>query len=130
VKPVIAPSLILAARILTVVYGVTLIVLAIIPCFEARGFGPSDWILHGLAYGVFGGLLWVSGLGRAGAVQGVVVAIGGAAAFGLMTEFLQLLIPYRSFELRDVVADTAGAAVAVLFGSIILKSSGARWEEP
>ncbi|MEN8164166.1 MAG: VanZ family protein [Acidobacteriota bacterium] len=112
------------------VYGVILIVLAVIPSIEAGGFGPSDRLLHGLAYGVLGGLLWVSGLGRAGAVQRVVVAIGGAAAFGLMTEFLQLLIPYRSFELRDVVADTVGAAVVVLFGLIIPKSLWAGRKEP
>ena len=123
-KPDIAPSLILAARVLTVVYGMILIVLAIIPRIEATGLGPSDWLLHGLAYGAFGGLLLVSGMGRVGAAQGAVMAIGGAAAFGLVTEFLQLLIPYRSFEVRDVVADTAGAAVVVLFGLISLRIRG------
>ena len=36
-----------------------------------------------------------------------------AAAFGLMTETLQLTTPDRSFDLLDVAADTAGSAVAL-----------------
>ena len=85
-----------------------LIVLAVLPRVEGSGVGVSDWILHAVAYGVFGGLLLGSGLGL-----GAVAAVGGAAAFGLATEILQMLIPYRSFELLDVVADAAGAVLVV-----------------
>ena len=116
------------ARVFTVGYGMILIVLAVIPRIDAPGMGPSDWVLHAMAYGVLGGLLFASGLGRGGTVQGVVMAVGGATVFGLATEFLQLLIPYRSFEIRDVVADAVGALVVVLVGCFSLKAAGsARW---
>ncbi len=97
------------ARALTVVYGTILVVLAVIPRVEGGGVGVSDWVLHALAYGVLGGLLLGSGL-----VSGAVMAAGGATAFGLATEFLQMLIPYRSFEILDVVADSVGAFFVIL----------------
>ncbi len=107
-------------RTLTVVYGMILIVLAVLPRVEGGGVGISDWILHAAAYGVFGGLLLGSSLGL-----GAVTAVGGAAAFGLATEFLQMLIPYRSFEILDVVADSAGAFLVVLIVVVGSKVAGA-----
>jgi VanZ family protein len=95
------------ARVLTVLYGTLLIVLAAIPRVEGSGIVVSDWVLHALAYGVFGGLLLRLGLGA-------VMAVGGASGFGLATEFLQMLIPYRSFEILDVVADSVGAFLVIL----------------
>ncbi len=128
VKAGIAPSLILMARVLTVVYGLTLIVLAVIPRVGTPGFGLSDWVLHALAYGGFGGLLLVSYPGGVGTVQGAVVAVAGAGVFGLATEFLQLLIPYRSFEAWDVVADTGGALIVVLMMSLSMNvADTGRW---
>lgn len=120
-----APS---QTRGLTAVYGMFLIVLAVIPRVDAPGVGVSDWILHASAYGVFGGLLLASRFRRIGAVQEAAMAVGGAAGFGFATELLQLLIPYRNFEARDVVADGAGALVVVLIVLFGLKVTGAsRW---
>ncbi len=131
VKAEIAPSLTRMARVLTVVYGLTLIVLAVIPRAGTPGFGLSDWVLHALAYGVFGGLLLASCPCGVGTAQGVVVAVAGAGSFGLATEFLQLLIPYRSFEVWDVVADTGGALIVVsmMWLSLSVWGSG-RWTKP
>ncbi len=120
-----APSLAGKARALTVVYGTILIVLAVIPRFEGTGVGVSDCILHALAYGVFGGLLLFSNLRPAGEDSwiGAVMAVGGATAFGLGTEFLQMLIPYRSFETLDVVADSVGAFLFVLILAVGVKAA-------
>ena len=107
------PSPRLKFQALTLSYGAVLVILAVIPRVEGAGIAVSDWILHGLAYGIFGGLLFGSSLDRnywwaAG------TAVAGAGFFGLATEFLQMLIPYRSFEITDFIADSVGALVVVL----------------
>lgn len=131
VKAGTAPSLIHVARVLTVVYGLVLIVLAVIPRVGASGFGPSDWVLHAFAYGVFGGLLLASCPAGVGTFQGAIVAVAGAGVFGLVTEFLQLLIPYRSFEVWDIVADTGGALIVVSMMWFSLNVAGfGRWTQP
>lgn len=126
-KPSRASSLIVAARILTVFYGVILVILAVLPRIEGHGLGAPDFVLHGVAYGLFGGLLWVSGLDRR--ISGMrlgMAAVGGAALFGLLTEILQFFISYRSFEVADVVADTIGAMVVVLFLVVAFEVLGGR----
>ena len=115
-----APSLVGKARVLTVLYGTILIVLAVIPRVEGAGVGVSDWVLHALAYGLFGGLLLVSSFG-----SGAWLAVGGATALGLATELLQLFVPYRRFEILDVVADSFGAFLVVLILAAGIKVAGA-----
>lgn len=127
-KPPLASSLILAARVFTVVYGVILVVLAVIPSIEGQGFGASDGVLHAVAYGLFGGLLLVSVSGRLSVPRAAMAAVGGASAFGLLTEVLQFLVPYRCFEVLDVVADSIGAIAVVLFLLVSFKVlGGCRW---
>ncbi len=106
-------SLRLRFQALTLVYGAVLIVLAVIPRVEGVGVSVSDWILHAIAYGVLGGLLFGSNHGR-NFWPAAGTAVMGAGFFGLATEFLQMLIPYRSFEIMDVVADLVGAIGVVL----------------
>ncbi len=100
-------------RVLTLVYAIILVVLAVIPRVEGPGFGVSDWILHSTAYGIFGGLVVVSVRDKFKGSGGIVVAWVSAVGFGLGTEFMQLLVPYRSFEFRDVVADGIGALIVI-----------------
>jgi len=101
------------ARGLTAIYSLVLIVLAIIPRVEGPGIGISDSVLHAVAYGVFGGLVLISLRPVLCGLLGGITALVSAVGMGLATEFLQLLVPYRSFEIRDVIADGVGALVVI-----------------
>ena len=118
----------LAARVLTVCYLILLIVLAVIPRIESDGAAPADWVLHSAAYGLLGGILLFSGSRSNSLLSRGALAVGGASGFGLLTEIIQLLVPYRSFELRDLAADTAGA-LAVVLGLLVMFRlvGGQRW---
>lgn len=113
-KAVVGPSLTRVARVLAVIYGLLLIVLAVIPSIDAPGVGISDWVLHAVAYGGFSGLLLLAGLGTFNAV------IGGIG-LGLATEILQSMIPYRRFQLLDLLADSVGAVIVVMIGFVLLR---------
>ncbi len=47
-----------------------------------------------------------------------------AALWGCLDEIHQSFVPYRDVEIGDVVADTAGVALAVLLGEGILRKTG------
>ncbi len=44
--------------------------------------------------------------------------------WGCLDEIHQSFVPYRDVEIGDVVADTAGVALAVLFGEGLLRRAG------
>lgn len=67
-------------------------------------FGFSDWLMHGLGYAVLGFLAVASGLRWP-------VAFVSVTAFGVVLEVVQGVLGYRSFEVTDMLADAAGAAV-------------------
>jgi VanZ family protein len=50
-------------------------------------------------------------------------ALFAAMAFGLFTETLQLFAQARSFDLLDVAADTAGAAIAVVVTYVVARET-------
>lgn len=88
--------------------------------------------LHGPAYGL---LAWfsIAGLLRRGWPSSSALAVGSLFAFmfGCWTETLQISVPGRGLEVRDVVIDTIGiltAAVIVLRQSAVAQSTrkGAR----
>ncbi len=47
-----------------------------------------------------------------------------AVLWGCLDEIHQSFVPFRSVEIGDVVADTAGVALAVIFGESLLKRFG------
>ena len=102
------------ARILAVFFVALLTTLALIPDVGAVGPAPPDWFLHATAYGVFSAILLVA-TGRFRPLDPVAAAaaLGGATLFGVLTEVLQLMVSWRSFELMDILADGCGA---LLFG--------------
>ncbi len=71
-----------------------------------------DWSMHGSTYAVLAFLASESAtcLGVAAAAPW---AAGYAIAHGCLLELLQMLVPTRSAELRDVAADAVGAAIGV-----------------
>jgi VanZ family protein len=71
-----------------------------------------DWTTHGSAYAVVAFLA-----SRSATVLGVTPAApwaaGYAIAHGCLLELLQMLVPTRTAEVRDVAADAVGAAIGV-----------------
>ncbi len=47
-----------------------------------------------------------------------------AVLWGCLDEIHQSFVPYRSIEIGDVLADTAGVVLAVIFGEDILRKTG------
>ena len=76
---------------------------------ELWGF---DKLLHAAEYAVLGMLL-AAALGGEGLAPGRVLpwAVLLASAYGASDEIHQAFVPNRSCDLRDWIADTAGAAV-------------------
>lgn len=69
-----------------------------------------DKVVHFAVYGLLGTLACRLGAGRAGAWW----ALAAVSAFGASDEWHQSFVPGRSTELGDWIADTAGAALAIL----------------
>ncbi len=88
-----------------------------IPDVQALPGGVSDKTAHFWVYGVLGLLTYralaadtLAGLTIPRAVLSVLIAL----AYGISDEFHQSFVPGRSPDVFDVIADTAGAAGAVL----------------
>lgn len=93
----------------------------------------SDKTLHAIAFGIFAWLasrafrfLRPSGPSSRALLAGFTasVALGG----GL--ELWQMLLPYRSAEFLDFVADAVGALIAVAFTAVVWQLQGARAPAP
>ncbi len=69
-----------------------------------------DKVVHFSVYGLLGTLSCRVGKGRAGAWW----ALAAVSAYGATDEWHQSFVPGRYAELEDWIADTAGAAVAIL----------------
>jgi len=83
------------------------------------GIEIPDKIAHFAVYAVLGALLWRAaaplGAGAAAAL-GIVIC----ALYGVSDEFHQRLVPGRTADVRDWIADIAGAAAAVVVTVLII----------
>lgn len=92
--------------------------------------GAPDYVAHGVAYAVLGGL-YVRALaaGRLSNMRWSLVplAVLLGALYGLSDEFHQSFIPGRHASVSDLVADTlgalAGACLAATVGTALTRSS-------
>lgn len=78
--------------------------------------GVNDKMAHALSYGLLGVLCLVGLSGgdwRGVTWRRAILAVGLAIAYGVTDEVHQAFVPGRSPDVADVVADGAGAAVAV-----------------
>ena len=93
--------------------------------YAPEGAGPglfpqADKVVHLLVFLVPAALAVVAGFRRR-----VVVAVFAAQA--VVSEVVQaLLLPHRSGDVLDVVADLTGVALGVLAGSLVLRALAAR----
>lgn len=79
------------------------------PDEPGTGFLISDIWLHTLTFAVLA--LWFSGQYARRSYWRIVA---GLVAFGLFIELVQRVLPYRSAEWRDLVADIAGVTTGIL----------------
>jgi hypothetical protein len=115
------------------------------PSVPALPFAQSDKLLHGIVYALFAGLifraLWADEAGgtgipachplradspdASGCPTGVLV-LGAAlaAAYGVTDELHQRLVPGRSCDLFDWMADGAGAALAAVVWTPLTRRFG------
>jgi VanZ family protein len=75
----------------------------------------SDKVLHFAAYALLG-----VAAALAQRTPRIVLSVVLLSAFGLLIEILQGMTDYRSFDLRDLVADMLGAAVGLLVGLLVV----------
>lgn len=95
------------ARFACVVGLLVVVVGSLTPAAEMPSLEASDKVQHFGAYAVLalcGVLGWPRG-------RPLALVVGGLIAAGLCIELLQMLVPGRSAEFADGVADIAGVAV-------------------
>jgi VanZ family protein len=86
--------------------------------------GP-DYVLHALAYGVFGlTLVWgmTSGIQSRLTPRGALTCWVIATVYGTLDEFHQSFIPARSATWSDVAADSIGAGLAIGAAYLVLRA--------
>ena len=88
-------------------------------------FGAPDYVAHSLNYGVLGVLLvWGRAKGdwRAITPRVLVSAVLLAIVLGIGDEIHQSFIPGRDSEVKDVIADGVGAALAACGVGILVSA--------
>ena len=98
-----------AFRLAFIAAVVAVVVLSLLPGRDLPQIGLSDKLEHVIAYA---GLALAGGLAFPGRRAALLLAIL-LPGLGIVLEFCQLLVPGRSAEVADAVADTIGVAVAI-----------------
>ena len=75
----------------------------------------SDKVMHAGAYGVL--MVWFSGFYRHAVYPVIAIVL---IALGLTLDLLQLLTPTRTFDLNDVLMNSAGVVVGFLLSTLLL----------
>ena len=70
----------------------------------------SDKLVHATVFGTVAALLWIATRGR-----WPLAILAAAGAVGLLDEAIPWYSPVRHADVRDLVADLAGAALALFF---------------
>ena len=105
-----------------ILYAVTLFTLSSFSALPSAPMGVSDKVEHFTAYGGFAlTLLWGLSGGRLSMVSrgAALAATAVASMYGVTDELHQYFVPGRSCDVHDWLADTSGAAIAVMIGLVI-----------
>lgn len=98
--------------------------------FPAGGPSLPDWLTHGTAYAILGGLVCRAlsgGLARFLTLRQALLAVALATGYGVTDELHQAFVPNRQADPWDVVKDLGGAVVAA---SLSLALGRSRSQEP
>jgi VanZ family protein len=95
------------------------------PAPALGGIEIPDKAAHFALYGALGALLWwaAAPLGM-GAAAALAIAICGF--YGVSDELHQRLVPTRTGDVRDWVADIGGAAAAVIVAALLVRRGSRR----
>jgi VanZ family protein len=101
--------------------------LSSMPSEALPNLGPLDLLFkkggHALGYALLGLAYFYALPPRLRTGYRALLALLMAVLFALSDEYHQSFVEGRNSRLTDVVIDTAGAAVALLFGSVYLSNS-------
>ncbi len=89
--------------------ALAVLLLSLLPVDAGGAPAQSDKLVHVLMFFVLA-LLWQLAYPRRGIDW---IGLGGLAAFGLLIECAQFLLPWRSFSLADLLADVAGILLSL-----------------
>ena len=80
--------------------------------------GPiPDWVLHGVEYCGLGIVVFravAGGLGAPLTASSVTTTLLITLTYAISDEVHQMFVPYRTADIRDVLADAAGASLALV----------------
>ncbi|MGE0326425.1 MAG: VanZ family protein [Polyangiaceae bacterium] len=106
-------------RLVTLGYALGILVLGVIPMGPLplpTTFVPQDKLMHAAVFSGFTVLVfWATPRRLRRAIGAAVIA----TAFGGLLELLQALVPYRSADWFDLLADAVGAAIAALLLGLV-----------
>lgn len=115
-----------------VLYCAVIFLLSALPAqrMPEGGFWRFDKLIHAVVYAGLG-LLFLRALGlrhaRLGRLGAAIVAVLGATLYGASDEWHQSFVAGRQASILDLLADAAGAAVAVGVASLVrLRRSASR----
>lgn len=97
-------------QLILISYILLVIFLSLIPTAALVSGMPSDKLAHFLAYGVMGGLAYLSVESKAKKAYLFIIII----SLGAVLEVLQFFIPGRSTSFFDMIANTLGAAMGYI----------------
>ena len=108
-----------------IVYWIILFVATSIPAQSVPSFGVGDKLNHFLAYLILALLLYPTlsfqEKSKFAKCNAVLLTISIILLYGVLDELHQMLIPGRSAEFLDWIADAVGAVCGVLIISSLLK---------
>ncbi len=85
---------------------------------------PTSLLFHFVGYAALAALLGFALFVRRTSLYSTTLSIVGATLYGILIEYIQYPIPYRSFSYLDMLGNGAGAA----FGAVVLAILIARSE--
>ncbi len=88
-----------------------------VPTTGPLGLVGFDKWLHALSYGAMAGLVAYAVLARD--ARAVVLAVAAAVAFGAGVEVIQDFLPYRAFDVDDMLANAVGAVLGGLGWTVL-----------
>jgi VanZ family protein len=122
----------LTCRRLAVGWAVAVFVLAVVPVSWVFGVAPVDvWtrlgaLGHYFEFALLTGLVAVGWRDAIGRRRALAVGAAVSAVYGVVIEIVQLPLPYRHFDVRDMATDWAGVATAALLVSVASRAAAAR----
>lgn len=108
--------MLLSSRILKILFWLACLTVAIgslTPGDSLPPIGSNDKLLHLLGHG---GLAFIGGFAYSGRVWLLVPALAG---FGALLEVLQQLVPNRTFDWLDMVANVSGVLLATVLVLVV-----------